>query len=103
MTTPSSDEEPLVEAPAGLLGVAAELLALCDELVNHPGHETIDAEIRALLCRHRYDPAATSDQLHTALTATAGDLQHLLRNQGIIVDSLFTGHPARKTRPPRPA
>jgi hypothetical protein len=47
-------DEPMVEAPAGLLGQAIELLDLCDELLNQPGHNLIDAQVRAVISRYRH-------------------------------------------------
>jgi hypothetical protein len=90
MTDHTTGTEPLVDTPAGLLGAAAELLSLCDELLNHPGHDTIDVELHALLLRHRHhDPDGASARLRTNLATTAAELQQHLHDQCIIVEPLL--------------
>lgn len=90
MTGHTADAEPHVDTPAGLPGAAAELLTLCDQLLNHPGHDTIAAQLHALLRRHRCpNPAATSRRLRTTLTTIAAELHRHLHDQGIIVDHIL--------------
>lgn len=87
------DDEPIVEVPAGLIGWAAELLDLCDELLNRPGHNHIDARIRAMI--RRYQPADTAAlrQFHDGLAIAAHDLQQLLDDRNIVIDSAIAGRP----------
>src|SRR4051812_35276343 len=49
-----TDDEPYVDVRAGLVGDAIELLELCDELVNSPGHSRIDVRLRQIAGPHRY-------------------------------------------------
>jgi hypothetical protein len=43
------DNEPCLDVRAGLIGQAIELLALCDDLLNHPDHDRIDARLRQIV------------------------------------------------------
>jgi hypothetical protein len=83
--SPSNDEEPYVDVRVGLLGNAIELLELCDELVNHPGHSRIDARLRQIAgpCRHDISGIRWP---HEAFAATANELQTILDTAGIIVE-----------------
>lgn len=78
--------------PAGLLGQAAELLDLCDELLNHPGRDCIDAHVHTLISQHhphRQSVTTIASWLHNALGATADELQERLDNQNIIVEPIL--------------
>jgi hypothetical protein len=91
-----SCDEPFVAVPAGLLGQAIELLELCDQLLNHPGHHLIDARAQAVINRYGTPPSATAVRwFHDSLAATAGDLQDHLDAQGIVVDPTLRNRPAR--------
>jgi hypothetical protein len=90
-------DEPTVQVPVGLLGQAIELLDLCDELLNHPGHTLIDAHVRTVVNRYHTTPH-TLRWLYDGLGATAGDLQDLLDTMGIIVDPTLRGRPTHHRR-----
>jgi hypothetical protein len=86
-------QEPSVAVPAGLVGLAVELLDLCDELLNRPGHDCIDAQVHALTSHYQHrQPATAAQWLHTALGATAEDLQAHLDDEHIIVEPTLRGH-----------
>jgi hypothetical protein len=84
----------MVEVPAGLLGQAIELLDLCDELLNHPGHNLIDTQVHTVIGRYRHPAPEIVRWFHDGLGATAADLQDLLDAAGIIVDRTLRGRPA---------
>jgi hypothetical protein len=87
-------EEPWVGVPAGLLGRAIELLDVCDELLNRPGHKLIDAQIKAVINRYQPTKVDILRWFHHGLAATAADLQELLDDSYIIVDPTLRGRPA---------
>jgi len=89
-------DEPTVDVPAGLLRQAIELLGLCDDLINHPGHDTIDDRIRTVINRHQPSGAATLRWFHHSLGAAAADLQELLDDTGIIVEAEIRGRPGHR-------
>jgi hypothetical protein len=91
------DEEPYVDVRAGLLGDAIELLELCDELINHPGHDRIDARLRQLAGPPRYSVTGILWP-HKALAATATELHSILDSAGISVEPTL-----RRTRQHRQA
>jgi hypothetical protein len=94
-------DEPNVEVPAGLLGQAIELLDLCDELLNQPGHDLIDAQVHVVTNRYRHTDPDTLRWFYDGLAATANDLQNLLDTMGIIVDPILRGRPHHHRHPHR--
>jgi hypothetical protein len=93
----ADDEEPNVDVRAGLLGDAIELLELCDELINHPGHDRIDARLRQLSVPPRHSVTGVRWP-HEALAATASELQSILADAGIIVEPTLRGRRRRHHR-----
>jgi hypothetical protein len=88
------DEEPYVDVRVGLVGDAIELLEFCDGLVNHPGHDRIDARLRQLAGPHRHTVAGVRWP-HEAFAATADELQSILDTAGIIVEPTLPGRTRR--------
>jgi hypothetical protein len=87
-------EEPMVDVPAGLLGQAIELLDLCDELCNRPGHQFVDTRVSAMIGRYQRANTQILRWFHDTLGATATGLQELLDDRGITVDPTLRGRPA---------
>jgi hypothetical protein len=78
------DNEPYLDVRAGLIGQAIELLALCDDLLNHSDRDRVHAQVRQVA-----GPQLTrsgSKWPHDALVATARELQGILDSAGIVVD-----------------
>ena len=92
--SPSTDEEPYVDVRVGLVGNAIELLELCDELVNHPGHSRIDARLHQIAGPHAYTVSGIRWP-HEAFAATANELQNVLDAAGIIVEPTLRGRTRR--------
>jgi hypothetical protein len=86
-------DEPRVDVPAGLLGQAVELLDLCDELLNRPGHRLLDAKVSAVISRYQRANAETLRWFHDGLAITAAELHELLHDRGITVDPTLRGRP----------
>ncbi|HZM76824.1 MAG TPA: hypothetical protein VFC19_13910 [Candidatus Limnocylindrales bacterium] len=78
--------EPIVGVPAGLLATAIELLDLCDELINRPGSNALDAKVATVIRRYQRADLATLRWFHDGLRITAWRMQELLDNCGIVVD-----------------
>jgi len=83
--------EPMVDAPAGLIGIAIELLDLCDELFNRPGSNALDTRVAAVIGRHQRADIATLRWFHDGLGITAGRLHELLEDQSIVVEPELHG------------
>ena len=92
--SPANDEEPYLDVRVGLLGDAIELLELCDELVNHPGHGRIDARLRQIAGPHPYTISGIRWP-HEAFAVTADELQNILDTAGIIVEPTLRGRTRR--------
>jgi hypothetical protein len=93
-----TDDEPYVDVRAGLVGDAIELLELCDELVNHPGHSRIDVRLRKIAGPHRYTISGIRWP-HEAFAVTADELQNILDTAGIIVEPTLRGRTRRHHQP----
>jgi hypothetical protein len=93
-----TDDEPYVDVRAGLVGDAIDLLELCGELVNHPGHSRIDARLRQIAGPHRYTISGIRWP-HEAFAATADELQSILDTAGIIVEPTLRGRTSRHHQP----
>jgi hypothetical protein len=85
--------EPLVDVPAGLLATAIELLDLCDELLNHPGSNTTDAKVAAVINRYQRATTTILRWFHDGPCITTYELQELLDDRGIIVEPTLRGRP----------
>lgn len=89
--TGPDDYEPAVDVPAGLVGTAIELLDLCDELFNRPGSRALDARLTAVIGRYQRADLATLRWFHDGLAITAGRLNELLEDEGIVVEPELHG------------
>lgn len=85
------DVEPVVDVPAGLIGTAIELLDLCDEVFNRPGNQALDTTIAAVIGRYQRADLATLRWFHDWLGITAGRLNELLEDEGIVIEPEVTG------------
>jgi hypothetical protein len=84
------DDEPYLDVRVGLIGQAIELLALCDDLLDHSHRDRVDARVRQIgseLTR------GGSKWPHDALVGTARELQSILDDAGIVVDPTLRRQP----------
>jgi hypothetical protein len=85
------DYEHTVDVPAALIGTAIELLNLCDELFNRPGSKAIDARVAAVISRYQPTDLAILRWFHDGLAITAGRLNELLEDEGIVIEPELHG------------
>jgi hypothetical protein len=85
------DYQPTVGVPAGLIGTAIELLDLCDEVFNRPGTKTLDARVTAVISRYQRADVAILRWFLDGLAITAGRLNGLLEDEGIVIEPELHG------------
>ncbi len=85
------DDDHTMDVPAALIGTAIELLDLCDEVFNRPGSKALDAKVAAVIGRHQRADVAILHWFHDGLAITAGRLNELLEDEGIVIEPELQG------------